>query len=158
KNGKEGWRLWELKASETQLLTQPELDNARGDLGEAAYLREYECSFDATIEGAYYAAEMMAAEEAKRICSLPIEPVVKVATAWDIGIDDATAIWFVQDVGRERWLVDYLEVSGEGLSQIAKRLDAKGYRYGRHIMPHDADAREKSTGRSYRRTFEELGF
>ncbi len=158
KNSKEGWRLWELKASETRLLTQPELDNARGDLGEAAYLREYECSFDATIEGAYYAAEMMAAEEAKRICSLPIEPVVKVDTAWDIGIDDATAIWFVQDVGRERRLVDYLEVSGEGLSQIAKRLDAKGYRYGRHIMPHDADAREKSTGQSYRRTFEDLGF
>jgi len=64
----------------------------------------------------------------------------------------------VQDVGRERRLVDYLEVSGEGLPAIAKRLDAKAYRYGRHVMPHDADAREKSTGQSYRRTFEELGF
>lgn len=158
RNGKEGWRLWELKASETGVLDEAELDNARGDLGQAAYLREYECSFDATVEGAYYAGEMMAAEEARRITTLPIEPVVKVDTAWDIGIDDATAIWFVQDVGRERRLIDYLEVSGEGLPAIAKRLDQKGYRYGRHVMPHDADAREKSTGQSYRRTFEDLGF
>ena len=156
--GKEGWKVWELKASETGLLKQHELDGARGDLGGAAYLREYECSFDATVEGAYFATEMMAAEAAERITSLPVEPVVKVDTAWDIGIDDATAVWFVQDVGRERRLIDYLEVSGEGLPQIAKRLDAKAYRYGRHIMPHDADAREKSTGQSYRETFEALGF
>src|SRR5215471_16867760 len=150
RKGKDGWRLWELKASESGVLEQDELDNARGDLGEAAYLREYECSFDAAIEGAYYATEMMAAESGKRITSLPIEPTVKIDTAWDIGIDDATAIWFVQDVGRERRLIDYLEVSGEGLPQIVKRLDAKNYRYGRHIMPHDADYREKSSGKTYR--------
>src|SRR5689334_1308570 len=110
-------------------------------MDDAAFAREYECSFDAAIEGAYFASEMMKAEEEKRIASLPFEPVVKVDTAWDIGIDDATAIWFIQDVGRERRLIDYLEVSSEGLPTIARRLDRKGYRYGRHIMPHDADYR-----------------
>jgi phage terminase large subunit len=101
---------------------------------------------------------MMAAHDAGRLCRLPIEPQIKVDTAWDIGIDDATAIWFVQEVGRERRLIDYLEVSGEGLAQIAKRLDARNYRYGRHVMPHDADARERGSGQSYRRQFEALGF
>jgi hypothetical protein len=153
-----GWQSWELKASATGLLSKDELDDARSSMDESAYAREYECSFDAAIEGAYYASEMKAAEEAGRIAALAIEPAVKVDTAWDIGIDDATAIWFIQDVGRERRLIDFLEVSGEGLPAIARRLDRKGYRYGRHIMPHDADYREKGSGQSYRHTFESLGF
>ena len=154
---KEGWHLWEFKASETKILTQTELNDARASMDEAAYQREYECSFDATIEGAYYAVEMTEAQASGRICKLPIDPTARVNTAWDIGIDDATAIWFFQDIGRERRLIDYLEISGEGLPQIAKRLDAKNYRYGRHIMPHDADAREKGSGTSYREQFEALG-
>jgi phage terminase large subunit len=63
----------------------------------------------------------------------------------------------VQDVGQERHIIDYLEVSGEGLPQIAKRLDAKDYRYGRHILPHDAEARELGTGVSRIETLEKLG-
>lgn len=154
------WKCWELKASKTGVLKALELARAERDIGKAAYLREYECSFDATIEGAYFASEMMEAQAAlpSRICRVPIEPTVKIDTAWDIGIDDATAIWFVQDVGRERRLIDYLEVSGEGIPQIAKRLEEKRYRYGRHMMPHDADSRELGTGQSVREIFEACGF
>lgn len=158
KAGKEGWEFWEFKASETGILTPQELADARASMDEATYLREYECSFDASVEGSYYAKEMAQADTDKRICRIPIDQSAKVNTSWDIGIDDATAIWFFQDIGLERRLIDYIEVSGEGLPQIAKRLDAKGYRYGRHIMPHDADAREKGSGTSYREQFEALGF
>lgn len=157
KAAKEGWALWELKASETKILSPAELADARHSMDAAAYLREYECSFDASIEGAYYANEMEAAEAGKRICRLPIEPLVKVDTAWDLGIDDATAIWFIQDVGKERRIVDYLEVSGEGLPQIVKRLEDKNYRYGRHILPHDVEVRELGSGKSRKQTLEGLG-
>jgi phage terminase large subunit len=158
KAGEGGWALWELRASETKILSASELSDARNSMDEAAYLREYECSFDAAIEGAYYAREMQAVEADKRICRIPIDPTVKVETGWDIGIDDATAIWFFQDIGFERRFIDYLEISGEGLPEIAKRLDAKGYRYGRHILPHDADARSNQTGISYRQLLEDQGF
>jgi phage terminase large subunit len=154
----EGWELWELRASETGLLSPAELEDARASMDASAYEREYECSFDASIEGAYYAAEMARMETDKRICRVPHEPTVKVDTAWDLGIDDATAILFVQDIGQERRIIDYLEVSGEGLPQIAKRLDAKDYRYGRHLLPHDAAARELGTGVSRVETLEKLGF
>jgi hypothetical protein len=158
KTGAAGWDWWVLKASETGLLSAEELEDARNSMDEAAYAREYECDFDASIEGAYYATEMAKAEADKRICRIPIEPTVKVDTWWDLGIDDATAIWFVQDVGLERHIIDYIEVSGEGLPQIAKRLDAKDYRFGRHILPHDANARELGTGKSRIETLEALGF
>ena len=156
--GEAGWALFKLKASETRLLTAEELADARVSMEEHAYEREYECSFDAAVEGAYFARELAEAEKSGRVTDLRIEDSVPVNTAWDIGIDDATAIWFFQDVGRERRLIDYLEVSGLGLREIARQLDRKGYVYGRHILPHDADAAEKSSGESYRRTFEKLGF
>jgi hypothetical protein len=50
-----------------------------------------------------------------RIRPIEIEKDVRVHTAWDLGVSDSTAIWFVQCVGRERWLVDYYEGSGVGL-------------------------------------------
>lgn len=157
RKGDPGWEFFEHKASESNILSAAELADAKTSMDEAAYAREYECSFDAAVAGAYYASEMAAAEADGRICRVPLEPMVKVDTAWDIGIDDATAIWFVQDVGRERRLIDYLEVSGESVVEIAKRLEARNYRYGRHIFPHDADAREKSNGRTYRHVFDGLG-
>lgn len=36
-----------------------------------------------------------------RITSVPWEPSLPVVTGWDLGIDDATAIWFAQIAGRE---------------------------------------------------------
>jgi phage terminase large subunit len=155
--GAEGWAWWVLKASQTGLLTPAELEDARNSMDENTYAREYECDFDASIEGAYFATEMAKADADKRICRVPVDPVVKVDTWWDLGIDDATAIWFVQDCGQERHIIDYMEVSGEGLPQIAKRLDAKDYRYGRHVLPHDANARELGTGVSRIETLEKLG-
>jgi hypothetical protein len=155
--GEPGWALWELKASETGLLSAEELVDARASMDRAAYAREYECSFDASVEGAYYASELADCEAQGRICRVPIEPTVKVDTWWDLGIDDATAVWFVQDVGPERRLIDYLEVSGEGLPQIVRRLEARDYRYGRHLLPHDAQARELGTGVSRLETLRALG-
>ncbi len=151
----EGWELFEFKASETGILSPEELADAKASMSQAAYDREYECSFDATIEGAYYAEAF--ANLQQRICNIPVEPIVAVDTAWDLGIDDATAIWFIQDVGHERRLIDYLEVSGEGLPQIVKHLEAKGYRYGRHLLPHDVEVRELNNGTSRRETLEKLG-
>jgi phage terminase large subunit len=155
--GEPGWALWELRASRTGLLSDAELADARASMDEAAYAREYECSFDASVEGAYYAAELSKLEAEGRVCRVPVEPTVRVDTWWDLGIDDATAIWFVQDVGPERRIIDYLEVSGEGLPQIVKRLEAKDHRYGRHVLPHDARARELGTGVSRVETLQALG-
>lgn len=152
-----GWALWELKASETRILPPDELADARASMDPSAFAREFECSFDASVEGAYYAEAFGAAEREGRLCRLPIEPTLAVDTWWDLGIDDATAIWMVQDAGRERRVIDYLEVSGEGLAQIVRRLEAKGYRWGRHVLPHDARVRELGTGVSRIETLEALG-
>ena len=110
--------------------------------------RVYSTSFTAAMPGAYYARGMEEAERAGRLRRAPWEPKLPVTTAWDLGIDDVTAIIFAQVTGAEVRLIDYLEQSGEGLAHYAKRLQEKRYRYAEHVLPHDADVRELGTGKS----------
>ena len=97
-----------------------------------------------------------------RICPIKIETDVRVHTAWDLGVSDSTAIWFVQCVGRERRLVDYYEGSGVGLDHYAQVLHDKriqqGWKYGDHYFPHDITVRELSSGISPRAIFGSAGY
>ena len=57
--------------------------------------REYpstpEEAFEASLEGAYYADQLAAAELQGRVGDFPAEPGVPVDTRWDIGIGDYTS-------------------------------------------------------------------
>lgn len=154
----DAWFRMMLRASETGILPQAELDDARKAMTEEQYAAEYECSFAAGVVGSYYGREMEAAERENRITRVPWDPAVPVHTAWDLGIGDSTAIWFCQIIGRERRLIDYVENSGVGLDWYAKDLDRRPYRYGEHILPHDAAAKELGSGKTRVETLESLGF
>jgi phage terminase large subunit len=154
------WYTAMLKASITGILPQSELDDARKGMTEDQYAQEYECSFQAAIQGAYYGREMVNAENDKRIGRVPWEPQLKVTTAWDLGIGDATSIWFAQCVGKEVRIIDHVESSGVGLDWYASELQrgARGsYVYNEHILPHDAEVKELGTGRSRVETLQSLG-
>jgi len=88
---------------------------------------------------------------------VPHGPTLRVDTWWDLGIADATSIWFTQDAGREIHVIDYYEAEGEGLPHYAHVLDRKGYLYGRHVAPHDIAVRELGSGRSRLETARQLG-
>ena len=142
------WFVQVLKASDTGILDPDELQMLRRSMPENEYLQEFECSFDAAITGAYYAKEMQKADDEKRISSVPYDPMLKVSTAWDLGISDSMAIWFYQQTGREIRVIDYYEASGHGLDHYARVLQEKGYLYDKHWGPHDIQVREIGTGKS----------
>jgi hypothetical protein len=151
------WWTLMLRASETGLLPDEELADARKLLSEDAYAAEFECSFDAAVIGAYYAREMQAAERDGRITKVPHDPALPVHTCWDLGMSDSTAIWFLQRAGQEwRW-IDYLENSGVALDWYVREIDRKPYKLGEVILPHDAAVKELGTGVSRVETLEKLG-
>jgi hypothetical protein len=154
-----GWFRAVLKASETGVIPPAELESLRSGLTEEQYAQEFECSFEAAVIGAYYGRLMNAAENDKpsRITGVPYEPTAQVYTAWDLGIRDATAIWFAQVVGREIHLIDYYEASGVDLGHYVRELQGRGYLYAGHIVPHDAQAKELGTGKSRLEVLESLG-
>jgi phage terminase large subunit len=124
--------------------------------GEARFASEYLVDFDAAAPGAYYASLLGEAERAGRIGRVPYDPALKVDTAWDLGIDDYTAIWFFQQVGREVRVIDYFETRGEGLQAVVRDgVAAKPYVFGAHHLPHDVMVRE--LGAAGRSRFETLG-
>jgi hypothetical protein len=135
---------------------QEYIDDHGLDFGQALFRQEYMCSFDAAIMGAYYTKELMELKEGGRETRVPYDKNNLVHTAWDLGISDTTAIVFFQDVGFERRIIDFYETNGAALDHYAKVLRDKGYNYGTHFLPHDADARELGTGKSRKDVLENL--
>lgn len=155
------WFSMLLKASESGIISAEELAELHRDMGDDLYDQEFECSFEAALKGAFYAEEMRTMLAEGRIAPIAIDKAVRVHTAWDLGISDSTAIWFIQCVGRERRLVDYYESSGVALSHYTDVLQEKrkqyGWKYGEHFFPHDVAHRELSTGKSRVDTLRSLG-
>jgi phage terminase large subunit len=99
----------------------------------------WEGGFDTRRSGAVYAKQLQKARDEARITRVPYDPSTEVFTAWDLGFGDATAIWFLQFIGRElRWL-DYYENSGEQLDHYTQIVKQKSYNYMKmgHFLPHD---------------------
>jgi len=113
--------------------------------------------FPEVVEGAYYGELMAKAREEGRIGVFPYDPQYPVNTSWDIGMRDATAIWFFQQLGSRVNLIDYYEATGQGLPHYAKILQEKPYVYREHIAPHDIKVRDWSPGVARTAVAQELG-
>ncbi len=148
KKGKSGWSTHFFKASDTKYVDEGELLSARNEMTEEEYAQEYECSWEAAIRGAYYGRAMERLTRDGRMTTVPWEPTISACTAWDLGIDDSTAIWVCQQADREIRLIDYYENSGAGLDHYVKWLKEKPYTYDQHYLPHDIKVKELSSGRS----------
>lgn len=156
--GDPDWVVAEYKASETGLLDATYLAQARAVMTPDEYAQEFECSFEASVRGAIFARELEKAREDGRVGRLPYDALLPVDTDWDLGVGDATAIWFSQRLrtGEVR-LIDYYEATGEALPHYIGVLQQKGYVYGEHWAPHDIQVRELGTGKSRLETARALG-
>jgi hypothetical protein len=150
------WFRAMLRASETGLVAQSELDDLRKALTPEQYEQELECSFEAAILGAYYGKEVADAEKAGRITDVPYDTDMPVWTAWDLGMGDSTAIWFFQVAPDGVRFIDHYEAHGKALDHYAAVLHAKPYKYAEDWVPHDARVRELGTGRTRIETLKEL--
>jgi phage terminase large subunit len=145
----EQWFTKIYKASETGIIPISELEEMRSTMSEEEYAQELECSFSAALVGAYYGKQIEAAEKEGRITHLPYDPALPTYTAWDLGIDDTTAIWIFQTHRlNEIRCIDYIENAGVGLEWYIRQLQDRKYTYTEHLLPHDAAARELGTGKS----------
>lgn len=148
------------KASTSGILSAEELVDMRAEMSDEQYEQELECSFTAALIGAYYGKELELAEKQGRIGQVPFDPALLVDTFWDLGVNDSTTIWFIQQYRQEVRVIDYLEMSGEGIPYYAKKLKEdhrKDYCYRSHYWPHDGAARDLSTGEARETTARGLG-
>jgi len=149
-----GWFAEILRADQTGVFTAEQLERIEREMiaqfgpeaGKAMFNQEYMCSTEGAVYGAYYARQLKDARDENRITYVPHRPGIEVFTAWDLGVDDSMAIWFIQPVGRGFHCIDYYENVGRGLEHYAKVLNEKPYLYGGHFFPHDGVQREMTNG------------
>jgi len=153
----EGWKYLEFKASQTGVLPESELKAAYREMGEDKYNQEFECSFNAAVEGSYYGKLINDLERDHHITDFPRDDLCRSFTAWDLGMGDSTAIWVAQVVGKEIRLLDCVENHGQALDWYVNWLRDNKYEGFTHILPHDVQVRELGTGKSRKEVLEEAG-
>jgi phage terminase large subunit len=160
------WFCSRLTIDQTHLPDEPPIvtkeqmeEDKRLGATEAFIQQEYYVSFEAPVEHSFYGNELNRAEEEGRICELPIFPHYRVDTAWDLGWDGFTSIWFIQPVDEWYHVIDYYETRLDNLIHHVKALEQKPYVYGRHFGPHDLKQHDLSDTqrRSRLRILQELG-
>jgi hypothetical protein len=141
-------RAWYVKKAETQ-----------GDDMKREHPSTPEEAFEAAVLGAVYGKQMAllrARGHIRRVEWVPTEPV---NTFWDLGRNDCTAIWFHQHVAGEHRFIRYYENAHEDLAHYVRYLQdtCRGYLWGRHYLPHDANNENLERGESRVDRLEELG-
>lgn len=141
------WFAEHLTAEETGVFTDEQLANEKAELisergqedGEAIFDQEYMCSWSAALPGAYYAKTIDRLERDGGIARVPHNPARQVHTAWDLGANDMTVVWFFQKTPMGWAVIDYLANTTVGIDWYVRELQARPYAYGEHLLPHDGD-------------------
>lgn len=142
-------------------VTQAGIDEEKEDgMSQEMIDQEFHVDFNAPLVGSYYGAYIRKAEDEDRIRkSIEFDPLLPVDTAWDLGVDDQTSIWFIQQYYNEiRW-IDFYYNSGEGLPHYANLVKQKldGFTGGRNYFPHDVEARSLESGKTRSQILKSLG-
>jgi phage terminase large subunit len=142
-----GWFRQQLDIYATGALPPSVIDEERAaGMPDALINSEYLVSFDAAQVGAVYGDLLEQLGKRGGISIFETKNADKVITSWDLGMGDATAIWFWRVEGERVDLLDYYEASGKPFSHYADVIEARGYKYEAHFFPHDARQRNYQTG------------
>ena len=158
----ENWEVFDIPISPTaeDALTRDEVKALRRDMSADEFAREMMCSFVTPVVGAYYSESLNALRLAGRVATVAPDLAADVITAWDLGIDDYTAIWLFQVCGAELHFLCYIEDAARNLEHYAREIEAwlakHNLKAKAHLLPHDVEAREYATGESRKDTLTRL--
>lgn len=153
----EGWKLLEFKASQTKLIPEKELKAAHAEMGDDKYQQEFECSFNASVEGSYYGSLINDLEAKGRMVAFERDDLCRSFVAWDLGMGDSTCLWVAQLAGKEIRFIDCVENHGVGLDWYVKWLRDNDYARLDQFLPHDVEVRELGTGKSRKEVLQDSG-
>lgn len=154
---KPNWLTAYLDVYSTSVFDEAEIEDIKEEMSEEAFRQEYELHWDASPEGYFYERELAQVYERKAVTRVPYDSRYPVMTFWDLGVNDSGAIWFVQEIGRELAVIDYLENRDVGLDWYSAQVNEKEYNYCAHYLPHDVEHRSMETAEPRRQYLENQG-
>lgn len=158
------WFTQVLTVNETGAISQQQIQEEVEDgMTPDMVQQEFYCSYEASIVGAIFAAEMRQAMEQERIGVFPPLQGVPLNTYWDLGVNDFNCIWLGQYLSGQHRMVGYLESMDEPLVHYVNAIqafrDQHKLAFGVHVLPHDGQHRrmQVDSAKSTRELLEELG-
>lgn len=156
-DNRDSWFCQLLTNKETHILDENGLAKLRKEeVSEDMIQQEWFCSFTLGIQGSYYAAYLGDARDEGRIGHVPHDKLSRVFTAWDIGLD-CTSIIFYQYIGNQVNIIDYYEKKDEELTHFAAVIQSKPYIYDSHYAPDDTAKRQQSNKYTTKQIIGDLG-
>lgn len=137
-------------------LDRQELEDLKGEyqeMGMGAYRQEILAEYEKP-QGTVYEEWNMD----KQYVDVRYSPTLPLHLSWDFGVNDPTAILFLQSVGSELRLVDYYEASDANIKHFAQWIKERGYK-GASFEAGDIAGKQRSlvTGKSVIAELRNLG-
>lgn len=128
--------------------------------------QEWLLDYDAAVKGVIFGKQLSEAREEGRVRLLNPDPKVPVLTFWDIGMNDATTIWFMQpdkDTKSDKlFLINYYENNNEGMEHYVNAMkdfaSKHNLKYGTVYFPHDGKNQEFIAGERRHIAMSNYGF
>lgn len=121
------------------------------------YLWVWEGHCRTSLDGAVFADELRALRAEDRICPVPYISGRPVQTFHDLGYADHTSIWFAQVIGFRYHFIDYYENNRKLQDHYIQVLQNRGYTYGPHWLPEDANAHTPGVRRTVKEQMQDAG-
>ena len=141
------WFTLRQSITDTGVLNEEDIQAERDSgMSEELIQQEYFCSFEGGLEGAIYVNQMNKVRADGRVCKVPHNEELPVNTAWDLGLDKTSIIFFQSLQSGMINIIDYHESTSEALSYYVNVIKDKerelGYNYKDHIAPWDIVKKE----------------
>lgn len=121
------------------------------------YLWVWEGHCRTSLDGAVFQDELRLLRLEDRITHVPYLAGKPVQTFWDLGYADHTSIWFAQAIGFRYHFIDYYEANRKLQDHYIQVLQNRGYTYGTHWLPEDANSHTPGVRRTVREQMQDAG-
>jgi phage terminase large subunit len=122
----------------------------------------WEGAYATAFEGAYFSRHLAQAKIEGRIGKLAADPLLPLRAFFDLGgagaQADAMAIWIVQWVGQQIFVLDYIEGQSQVLAYYVDVMRQRGYQKAVCVLPHDGLNTNAVTGLRYVDHLRDAGF
>ncbi len=157
------WFFQKLTVDDTQAIKMEAIQDDRDSgMSEAMIQQEYYCSYELSVQGAYYSQVLSDMYDDGRIGKVGWDKNYPVHVILDFGY--TTAMWFLQEVGCNIHAIRYYQESGRSIDGWVDLLDGykekHGYKYGSIVVPCDMDSNctRIITGKSALETLGDHGY
>ena len=129
-----------------------------------SYDHIWEGGYVTAVSGAYFAKQLSAAREERRIGHVVADKLLPFKLFVDIGgtggKSDAFAIWVCQFVGKEIRVLDYYEAVGQTVDAHVNWMRSRGYKPHNSAiwLPHDGKTQDRVYDVSYESAFSAAGY